>query len=168
MIFAMLAGCASMSADECRLAHWDEQGWRDGRDGMPVTRIIEHRKACAEVGVVPDADLYRQGHERGVMEYCTPARAVSQGRAGRAYQHVCPPQLEDSFIHYHRLGMQVYDADTHLKNLERESAQLQRELKKEKDAAKQRHLRDKLRELDRRERQARRDLTDAERRLSRY
>ena len=76
-----LAGCASMSPEECRVADWAEQGYKDGRSGLTPTRITEHRKACAEVGVVPDAQRYRQGWDRGVQEYCTPTNGLAQGRA---------------------------------------------------------------------------------------
>ena len=53
----LLAGCASMSEDQCRRADWLERGQRDGRNGENPYRIDDHRKACGKVGIVPDLRL---------------------------------------------------------------------------------------------------------------
>ena len=47
---AMLAGCATMSPEECLQANWEEVGYNDGAAGYPVSRSAEHREACAETG----------------------------------------------------------------------------------------------------------------------
>lgn len=160
-----LAGCASMSPEECRVADWAEQGYKDGRSGFAPTRITEHRKACAEAGVVPDAHRYRLGWDRGVLEYCTPSHGVAQGRAGQPYRNVCPPQLEGPFVQAHQLGMEVYQAQRRVDDLERQAAQARRQLDKEKDATKRRALQRALDRLARESREAQRDLQRAERRL---
>lgn len=160
-----LAGCASMSPQECRVAHWEEQGYADGRHGYAPTRIIEHRKACAEVGIAPDPGRYRQGWERGVREYCTPANGVAQGRAGQPYRNVCPPSLVEPFIYWHQRGLDVYQAQRTVDDLTRRADQLQHALRKENDARKRRDLHGELNRTQRRLHDARRDLTHAERRL---
>lgn len=160
-----LAGCASMSPEECRVANWGERGYADGRNGFTPTRIAEHRKACAEVGVVPDAQRYRQGWDRGVLEYCTPANAVAQGRAGSPYRNVCPPHLEGPFVYWHQMGMDVYQAQRRVDDLDRQIGQTRRQIDKEKDAGKRRILQRELGRMERELRDARGDLARAERRL---
>jgi hypothetical protein len=49
-----LSGCASISADECRSANWQDIGIRDGANGQPEEYLIQHSTACAKVGVTPD------------------------------------------------------------------------------------------------------------------
>lgn len=160
-----LAGCASMSPEDCLTANWGEQGYKDGRNGLTPTRIIEHRKACADVGVVPDARRYRQGWDQGVLEYCTPANGVAQGRAGRPYRNVCPPHLEGPFVYWHQMGMDVYEAQRRVDDLDRQADQIQRQLRKEDEARERRKLRHELGDVERRLRHARRDLARAETRL---
>ena len=68
---AMLAGCATMSPEECLQANWEEVGYNDGAAGYPVSRSAEHREACAETGVSVDFELYRHGYALGLPYYCT-------------------------------------------------------------------------------------------------
>lgn len=160
-----LAGCASMSPQQCLVANWGEQGYSDGRNGYPLTRLMAHRQACAEVGIAPDPAFYRQGWDQGVFEYCTPANGMAQGRAGHSYRNVCPPQLEGAFVYWHQLGRNVYEAQRQVDDLNREADQLQRRMRKEDDARKRRNLQRDLGNVERRLRDARRDLSQAQARL---
>lgn len=166
-LLLLVAGCSSMSEKDCLSANWTDQGYRDGRNGQPLSRIEDHREACATVGVVPDRQQYLAGREVGIREYCTPANAVREGRLGRGYRNACPMQLERNFLAYHELGYQVYRSEQRLDSLNREMQRKQRELDKEKNDAKRQQLRRELRHLDSRLSQARRDLHDEERRLQR-
>lgn len=162
----LLGGCASMSEKDCLHANWFDQGYRDGRQGYPLTRVEDHREACGKIGIVPDTMNYRNGHGRGVLEYCTPQNAVVEGRAGRPYRNVCPAALEREFLTNHQLGMRVYQAQQRLESLNRDSQRLQRTLDKEKSESKRRRLRNDLRDLDRRLNDARDELYYEERRLA--
>lgn len=162
----VLSSCASMSEKECLTVSWTDQGYRDGRQGYPMARVEDHREACVKVGVIPDITQYRAGHDRGVLEYCTPDNAVSEGRLGRPYRQACPVSLEGQFLAYHERGMRVYRAQQQIDRLHRQSQQQQRVLDKEKNEVKRRHLRTELREIDRRLREARDALHYEEMRLS--
>ncbi len=164
-LVALLSACASMSEKECLTANWTDQGYRDGRDGYPLSRLQDHREACSAVRVVPDSQQYQAGREVGIREYCSPANAVREGRLGRSYRNSCPMELDRSFRHYHELGYQVYSVEQRLDSLNNEMRRKQRELEKEKDDAKRNALRRELRRLDDRLAQARRDLDHEERRL---
>ncbi|KAA0891003.1 DUF2799 domain-containing protein [Pusillimonas sp. ANT_WB101] len=161
LIFAILfsmAGCASMSEKDCLTANWQDQGYRDGRDGLPLSRIEDHREACGKVGIVPDARQYQTGRAIGIREYCTPDRALEEGRQGRPYRNACPANLERQFLQFHQAGKRIYDAEQYVDSLNSQSRQLQQQLDKEKSTSKRKQLRNELRDLDRRLQRARDDV----------
>jgi hypothetical protein len=162
---ALLGGCASMSEQECLTANWQEQGYRDGRNGQALSYIEDHRQACAKVGIVPNLEEYKLGRARGIAEYCTPDNAVQEGRRGASYRNACPPELEGRFLDRYRAGRRVYDAEQRANNLDSQSRDLQRRLDNEKDEDKRKRLRQQLRDLDASLRSARNEIYDAERRL---
>lgn len=164
-ILSLLGGCASMSEKECLTANWLDQGYRDGRHGEPLYRIEDHREACVKVGVVPDRVQYFKGRDKGILEYCTPANALYEGRQGRAYRQACPAHLERSFLIYYQDGKRIYDAEQQVEDLNRKSSQLQISLKKEKDQSKQNDLRSKLRDIDQELKRARDNVRYQERRI---
>lgn len=158
-------GCASLSEKECLTVNWTDQGYRDGRNGYPLTRMEDHREACAQVGVAVDDRQYRAGRDQGVLEYCTPENGMSEGRLGRSYRNACPARLEGAFLAHHEMGMRVYRAGQKVDSLGRQSRQLQKKLEKEKNDKERGKLRRELRELDRQLVRARNDLRREERRL---
>ncbi len=163
-----MAGCASMSEEECLTADWHARGLMDGRNGEPLRYLEEHREACAKVGVVPDALSYQQGHAIGIREYCTPENGARIGRNGRSYRNSCPADLEGPFLDRYRAGYRVYEAEQRVRNIDNDIQRKERELDKEKNEDKRRRLRREIRDLDDRLRRARHDLYEAERRERRY
>ena len=65
VLCAVLAACASMGRNECVNANWYAIGLEDGARGSALERLGEHRRACAEYGVAPNADQYSEGTRRG-------------------------------------------------------------------------------------------------------
>jgi len=161
----ILSGCTTLSEGECLTADWYEQGYRDGRQGYPASRVINHRDACATVGVVPDMEEYDIGRDRGLEVYCEPSNAIAQGRAGHSYGNVCPIRLEERFLFYYAQGLRVHEAQEHLDSLSRQSRGLQDRLDKAEDAEEQKRLRGELRDLDKRLERAREELADTERNI---
>lgn len=160
-----LSACASLSEKECLTVNWGDLGYRDGRQGHALSRIEDHRQACSKVGMTPNSEQYLAGREKGLLEYCTPASALHEGRLGRRYRHACPAQLESMFMAYHGLGLAVYTAQQQWDSLDRQVQQMQRSLDKEKEETKRKQLRVELRELERRSRRARDELRRAEQRV---
>lgn len=106
----LVAGCASMNEDECRVADWRAIGYEDGVSGTAASHIGERREACAEHGVTPDFTAYRQGRDEGLREYCTPASGYRLGRNGRALTAVCPAELQADFRDAYKSGREIYQA----------------------------------------------------------
>jgi cell wall-associated NlpC family hydrolase len=93
-----ISGCASMSKSECASANWETRGSLDGQNGSPLSLLSSHAKACAKIGVSPNAELYRKGHANGVRLYCTPQNGLAEGRQNAQYNDVCPTDLEAPFL----------------------------------------------------------------------
>ncbi|GAB4360897.1 MAG: hypothetical protein Kow006_31130 [Gammaproteobacteria bacterium] len=123
----LLAGCATLNKSECLTADWHTIGYEDGAQGYPLTRVSEHRKACAEHGIQPDLHAYRAGHGEGVRLFCTPRKAYQFGLQGRVYREVCPKDLEPDFLSYYAAGKEIYRLTRRLRRDERVLRDLRRE-----------------------------------------
>ncbi len=164
----LLSACASMSEKECLSANWLDQGYRDGRTGRTASLLDDHREACARVGVTPNTEQYHAGRNQGLLEYCTPANALHEGRQGRSYRNVCPMHLERQFLANHQRGYQAYEAQQNVDRLYRDLQRAERDLNREKDRHKRHELRRQIRHLDARLSRARNELHNLERQLYRY
>lgn len=104
-----LAGCASLSKDECMSANWEDIGIRDGANGRPEEYLINHSTACAKVNVVPDRGAWLHGRERGLERYCVPQRMYSIGEYGGSFDiGVCRNFDQDRLVHAYERGRDVY------------------------------------------------------------
>ncbi len=161
----LISSCASMTENECLTVNWLDQGFRDGRNGQALSRLEEHRQACAKVGVTPNRQLYFQGRDQGILHYCSPQNALQEGLKGQPYRNACPAHLEHGFLVAYDKGKQIYDAEQRVEKLNQQSSQLENTLKKENDQEERRYLRQELRDIDRQLQQAREDMRYLERRL---
>ena len=103
-----LAGCATMSGDECATSDWTAVGYEDGSRGYTSERFGKHRKACAKHGITADFEAYQQGRSQGLVEFCQPGRGFSLGVNGGQYNGVCSVELEADFLDAYRVGQQLY------------------------------------------------------------
>lgn len=158
---ALLAGCETMSEDQCRRADWYQRGQRDGNQGEPERHIEAHRKACAKAGVVPDETRWRQGWREGVRGYCTPRWAWQIGTENRSYHGACRDFDEAVFLRWYNAGKDVHKTKSEREARQREIERLEKDLQKAQKDEERRALRERIRRLD--EEQARlRRLLDAQ------
>lgn len=162
----LVSGCASMTEQECLTANWLDQGFRDGRSGQPLTRLASHTEACAKVGVIPNAALYREGRDQGIKHYCTSENGFLQGRQGHSYRQACPAALEHQFLVSYEQGQQLYQAEQLIESLNEDTRQLEQLLRDEEDRDKRRDLRKNIRDLDWERQRARDEQYYLERRLT--
>lgn len=144
MVALNLAGCASMSEQQCRQAQWQNVGLKDGREGATSSRLDAHREACAKVGVVPDAQVWQSGYEQGLQSYCSPNSAWYAGLANSTYYGVCAPYDEATFLRYHRAGRLVWQARQDLSRNRSQMTRLEEGLKKATKDDERRRLQDEL------------------------
>lgn len=121
LLFALatLAGCASMSSEECTVSEWYAVGFSDGARGMPVSRFDRYREDCSAHGVAPDFESYRSGRSEGLREYCQPERAFELGSRGHSNPGVCPANLRDGFADAFQAGRHLHELRTSLHRVER-------------------------------------------------
>lgn len=111
----LLAGCASLTPEQCRQADWRQIGFADGTGGLSAGRINDHAKACAEVGIRPNLDDYLNGREQGLRNYCQPENGFAVGRSGsQANSADCPEHMKPAFMARYLHGQQVYLLETDL------------------------------------------------------
>lgn len=150
LIIMMLAGCETMSKEECRSSDWFQVGYQDGRDGQARSRIEYIAESCAKANVTPDRERYFHGRTKGLREYCTPEHAFYLGKNGTSYDHVCPPETASSFETYYNEGHRIYDAHQQVNKLESSRHKLEDQLSKVTTDEEKKHIRDELEELDKR------------------
>lgn len=116
----MLSSCATLNKDECLTADWYQIGYEDGAMGQPESRISAHRQACSKHGVTPDLRQYQDGHQEGVISFCSPRNGFVQGQNGYEYTGICPPALEREFLDSYQAGRELYSVRSAIRNLQTE------------------------------------------------
>ncbi len=117
MLALTLAGCASLSPEQCRNANWRQIGFTDGANGASAARIDEHAKACAEHGIRPNLDEYLSGRSQGLLNYCQAENGFSLGR--RASEHNvadCPENLKPAFLEQYHRGSQIHSLEEEIRS----------------------------------------------------
>lgn len=146
-----LAGCETMTVSECQVADWGRVGFADGARGSSESRLADHTESCAQAGVRPNAQAYRQGWDAGILRFCTASngwREGLQGNSSKASACRAQPGYE-AFLHYLDAGLQVHRTTTQMRQNEAYSNRLQRLLEESSSDDKKRRLRNDLREIDR-------------------
>lgn len=145
---AALAGCETLSEDQCRKADWLLIGQKDGNDGRNDRWIDAHRRACSKVNIVPDERIWLRGWAEGVRNFCTPRRAWRLGLADSTYSGACRDHGESVFLRYYEAGRAAYKTRKERESVEREIGKAEEELKKADKDDVRKTLRDKIRRLD--------------------
>jgi len=102
--FSFTTGCA-ISKKACLQDDWQTRGYTDGRAGTSPDVLSAYAKKCGKYGVTPDPTAYQAGFDVGVVEYCTPEKGYRAGRDDKAYNSVCPVELERGFLQSYVSGL---------------------------------------------------------------
>ena len=162
-LFVLLAGCASLSQEECVNGDWQAIGQSDARLGYRAVRLGDHTKACARYQIIPDASLYQQGYKQGLVHYCTVSNGFRVGRNGYRYKGICPAGLEEGFLSGYNPGREIDGIETSIAQVENDINQLERDMSEMRFDSNIKDRREQLRRLDRQ----RDRLRDERRRLER-
>lgn len=139
LLSAALAGCASLSKEECLTADWHAIGYEDGARGEQRSQVAAHRKACAEYRVRPDMREYREGYDEGLESFCTASTGYSRALNGYEYTGICPGLLEADFLEGYTSGREIYQASSDVQALESQQQQ---------NRSQREHLKETLREKE--------------------
>jgi hypothetical protein len=155
-----LAGCESMSVSECKVADWYRVGLTDGAQGESDRRIADYTEDCGKAGITPNAPLFRQGWNAGIVQFCTAANGWREGVQGhRGKSSVCLGQAGyAAFSHYFEAGFQVHRTQEQMRRNNEEANRLQSRLDASKSDDEKKALREALRHLDREQERLRNQL----------
>ncbi len=138
----LIAGCATLSEDECLTGNWQSIGYTDGAKGQAPERIDEHNKACSKHGIPVDLETWLAGYDQGLDVYCTADNGAWVGASGISYKKVCTGPRGEAFHYGHQAGIEVYEAEaardraqTDYETSERELADLQYSIEHEEGRA---------------------------------
>ncbi len=110
-LILLLSGCATLSKQECLQSNWEIIGQNDGANGRPLNYLDQHRQACSEYRISPDAMAYERGRNRGLLNYCTESRGYSVGASAIEFDEVCPEPQRQEFIKGYLRGLDQAMAD---------------------------------------------------------
>ncbi len=176
-----LAGCATLTKEECLEGNWHAIGVNDGLDGEPPKHLDEHRRACRPYDIEVDAALWEAGRREGLKSYCTARIGYRVGVDDKTYHGVCPPERAPRFHAGREIGLEVNRLARRLASARHEIESItwrisqtdsdiddiERRLHETSDWAAKQSLIDEKSELQRRLRQLESDRYDAERDLIR-
>ena len=115
---------------------------------MVIASLDAHFKACAEHGIRPNPQEYKQGYNKGVVIYCSPTNARQVGEANRTYHYVCPANMEEAFLRQYRYGKELYDAQKKIDSARSDLKTKEDKLRVEKNASTRESLRGEIRAID--------------------
>ena len=110
----LLAGCATLSKQECLIGDWQAIGYNDGVAGYHSDRLASHTKACAKASVAPDYQAWERGRKLGLQQYCTINNAYNIGRRARQLNNVCPIAMANTLQVANQKGLDYYALDSQL------------------------------------------------------
>ncbi|MNK75932.1 hypothetical protein D3C87_954870 [compost metagenome] len=174
---ALLAGCTTMTREQCLAGAWGEKGYQDGLSGYRTSRLDDHAQACAKFGVEANPGAYLSARDDGLRTYCTWESGFRQGRQGNSYGGVCSLAEERDFLPAYQDGQRIYiveqavtsaesalnSAITRINDREDKLEAKQRELRQDGLTDEQRQrIRERIREVRGELQDARRDARQAE------
>jgi len=133
LVMFVLGGCATMNEKECLNADWRAIGFEDGVNGAKLSRVGQHREACAEYGVKPNLDAYNTGRDEGLKSYCRPHNGYRVGVKGGSYYDVCPAALEKDFLQGYNAGRNIYKLESKIRSLSSQLKKQEKELEASKE-----------------------------------
>jgi hypothetical protein len=97
----------------CTGVDWWEAGRTDGVAGLPLAQSLKESNARCDASKHPvDLEAFENGHDAGLVDYCTPAQGLALGRSGLAYENACPAYLEGPFLQQYRIGEKLRASET--------------------------------------------------------
>jgi len=129
----LLAGCATLSREECLRGDWYQIGVNDGQQGHQLARLNSHRSACRDTPAIIDEGAYQAGRDIGLVSYCTPVSGYRIAANGDQYGDVCPINSETQFLQGYVLGEQVYRAEQGIADAERHVRSLETQLNRKRE-----------------------------------
>ena len=114
LVSCCLAGCASLTKEECNAGDWAQIGEADAIRGRTTERFANHIKACERYNILPDRSVYDKGYRIGLVKYCKPANGFRVGRNGLRYKGICPAGSEPGFLNGYQRGYDLHQIELNI------------------------------------------------------
>lgn len=126
----LLCSCATPLAERfsCSNSDWYEIGRRDGASGASEGLLDKYHEKCGDRLEPESEDMYRNGRNAGLVEYCTVRNGFELGKMHVAYHSVCPTGMETAFLQSYQKGSRARELEQQNKKLETRIEQLAQEL----------------------------------------
>lgn len=128
-----IAGCSTISKEQCQVGDWNGIGEADGTKGKDKNAFYKYTEECAEYGVKPNHEQYKAGYAVGVKTYCTPQNGWEKGRSGARYYNVCPKTLSAAFLKNYNKGKKVWKLHNKIGQLKQKISQIDRNIETEEN-----------------------------------
>lgn len=106
--FLMLAGCATMNEQECRVADWHAVGYQHGANGQGTQSFSEYQSDCADHNIRADFQAFKAGHESGLSDFCVFERGQNLGLKGASYNAHCTATRYPDFKAGYDMGIKGF------------------------------------------------------------
>lgn len=131
----------------CANLDWFEIGRADGAMGARLEKNSEYHQRCDATPNPFDTDLYVNGRNAGLIEFCSSTQGFEAGRSGTPYDVVCPYHLEKNFLESYKIGAKVRELESENVDLQSRIDDLVRLLAPNQPGSSVRAKIDQLREL---------------------
>lgn len=74
LVAVITVSCAAIRPEHCPYANWNATGELHASKGFQ-SRLPSLIDTCLQVGVLPDAEAYLAGYQRGLLGFCKIGRA---------------------------------------------------------------------------------------------
>lgn len=106
--FLMLAGCATMNEQECRVADWHAIGYQHGANGQGTQSFSEYQSDCADHSIRADFQAFKEGHKSGLSDFCVFERGKNLGLKGASYNANCTATRYPDFKAGYDMGIEGF------------------------------------------------------------
>ncbi len=101
-------GTRTLSKAQCEKADWYTIGYNDGSVGKETQYIMEHQKSCGDVGIIPDFKTWKQGWEKGALDFCTENNVYNRAILGYEFKEFCEIISKKDLRAIHEQGAKIY------------------------------------------------------------
>lgn len=106
-------------ASTCANIDWYEIGRIDGRSGQTLDRLNELQAKCDSTPNPVQVDLYTNGRDAGLVDFCSPTGGLEAGKSDKTYRDVCPENFAPAFLSNFELGKKIRELE--LENIDLEA-----------------------------------------------
>ena len=132
VISVFISGCATLNEAECISANWYDLGSENALSGKKSSFVAEHTSACKKYQITPDFDLYREGWQQGIKQFCSAQSGWRYGIAGNYYRNTCDTQAQAECLKGYNPARKIVQKKREISDLKSDARRLRESIVKDK------------------------------------